>query len=169
MAAVFPSVMAAGAVVSAMGSIQAGKAQKTAALYNAQQDEVNAQLSVDQSRAEAARFHTQASKAEGSMIAGFGASGLSGGTESVLAESVANARLDEELIKYKGRVQSMGFYNSATLNRFSARTATEQAGQKAAADILAGVGHAGSTYAVSDSRLNQQPSGYDDAFTQSLL
>lgn len=158
MAAAIPFVMVAGAAISAMGAIQSGKAESTAALYNARQNEINAGLSEQQANADAARFGVQYRRHEGAMIAGFGASGLSAeGTESVLADSASNARLDEETIKYKGRLRAMGFYNSATLDRFAAKTAVDQSHLKAASALLTGVGHAGATYAASSSRLRQGP------------
>lgn len=169
MAAAIPLVMLAGAAVSAMGATQAAKATETAALYNAKHNEQNATLAEEQARADAARFGIQYRRQEGSMIAQFGASGLTAeGTESVLADSAMNARLDEETIKYKGRVRALGFYNSATLDRFSAKTAIDQGELKSASALLTGVGHAGTTYAASSSRLRQAPAnstfGSDDSY-----
>lgn len=165
MAVAIPFIMLAGAAVSAMGAAQAAKATETASLYNAKQNEQNAKLAEEQSRADAARFGVQYRRQEGSMIAEFGTSGLTAeGTESVLADSAMNARLDEETIKYKGRIRALGFYNSATLDRFAAETAIDQGELKSASAFLTGVGHAGSTWAASSSRLRQAPASYEYDF-----
>lgn len=158
MAALIPAAMLAGSVVSAVGASQAAHATETAALYNANQNTQNAQLAEEQARSDAARFGVQYRRQEGQMVAQFGASGLTAeGTESVLADSARNARLDEETIKYKGRIRALGFYNAATLDRLSAKTAVEQGKYKSASAFLTGVGHAGSTYSTSASRLRQAP------------
>jgi multidrug efflux pump subunit AcrA (membrane-fusion protein) len=155
MAAAIPFVMIAGAAISAMGSMQAARAQQTAANYNARLEETNAVVALNQSTADAVRFRAQADKLHGELIAGFGASGLGmEGTESVLADSVKNARLDEETIKYKGRLRSMGFYNSATLDRFSGENAVEQGQTMAASQFISGVGPAGATYVAMDARMS---------------
>lgn len=158
MAVAIPLIMVAGAVVQGIGAMQSAKAQSTAAAYNEQQNITNAKLTVQQANQDAARFAIGARRFEGSMVAGFGASGLSAeGTESVLADSASQAKLDEETIKYKGRLRAIGFYNSATLDRFSASQAEDQGELAAASYILSGVGHAGATYAATGSRLRQGP------------
>lgn len=157
MAVAIPFVMMAGAVISAVGAVQAGKAQSAAASYNAQQNESDAKAVLDQSLFDAGRFRVQANKHEGSMIAQLGVTGGAEGTESILADSASNARLDEELIKYEGRVRAIGFYNSATLDRFRAKTAVDQSYLKGAAALLSGAGQAGATSVMSTSRLRMSP------------
>jgi hypothetical protein len=160
MAAAMAGMMVAGAVMQGIGAMQTAKAQSTAASYNANQATQNAQLSVSQANQDAARFAVQYRRHEGSMVAQFGASGLSAeGTESVLADSASQAKLDEETIKYKGQLRAIGFYNTATLDRYSGTQATNQGQLAAASYILSGVGHAGASYAATGSRLKQGANG----------
>lgn len=160
MAAAVAGVMVAGSVMQGIGAMQSAKAQSTAAAYNARQNVQNAQLTVQQANQDASRFALGYKRHEGSMVAGFGASGLSAeGTESVLADSASQAKLDEETIKYKGQLRAIGYYNSATLERFSGEQATNQGELAAAGYLLSGAGHAGATYAATGSRLRQGPGG----------
>lgn len=161
MAMAIPMIMLAGAAISAVGATQSAKAQETAALYNARSDENNALIAADQANADAMRLNRNFLRAKGSMEALRGASGVTeeGSPLSVLADSAANARLDEETILYKGKLRSLGYYNSATLNRMSADTAQEQGAYRSASALLTGVGQAGSTFSLSTGRLRQGPAG----------
>jgi hypothetical protein len=146
MAAAIPAIMIGGSVLSAMGAMQSAKAQQTADLYNAQQNESQAIAAGQQASQEAIRVRDMGRRTLGAELAGFGASGA-GDSESVLADSATNARLDEETVKYRGRLREVGFYNSATLNRMGADTAKDQGGYQAASALLTGAGNAYATKA----------------------
>lgn len=147
--------MLAGAAVSAYGAVQQANAQKTAAQFNASLNERNAVVATQQADAEAARIQRESGRVQGRMAAGFGASGLTleGSALDALGDSAAMAQLDIETVKYRGRLQAMGYHDSATLDRISGKTAEEQGYLRAASEVLTGVGRAGATYAAGARRL----------------
>jgi FtsP/CotA-like multicopper oxidase with cupredoxin domain len=148
MAAAIPIMMVAGAVISAVGAMSAAKAQSQAATYNATIADQNAQVSLSQATADAVTQQKQARQVEGSLIAGYGASGVTieGSPTDVLQMSVTNAALDEANILYNGRLKATGFANEAELNRRAAKTAKEQGYYNAASSLLTGAGHAAYGY-----------------------
>lgn len=158
MAAAIPVVMVAGAVIQGLGAMQQARAAETAARVNAATDARNAVVVQEQAAVEAARYRKAYAYQEGSMIATRGASGVAeeGSPLAVLADSAANARLDSEMIEYKGKLRAMGYYNNATLNRMAAEQAHEQGDYASAAAILQGVGRAGAAY-TAGSRLSAGP------------
>jgi hypothetical protein len=150
MAAAIPALMISGALISAVGAMSAAKAQSQAASYNASISEQNATVAMDQAAANVAIQQKQAKQAEGSLIAQTGASGVTmeGSPTDVLAMSVTNAALDEETIKYSGRLKALGFENQAVLDRVAAKTATQQGYLTAASSLLTGAGNAGHSYVL---------------------
>lgn len=160
MAALVTPLMLAGTVMSAVGAVQAGTAQKNAALYNARLDEISAGVALDQAGADAARFHRQNVKTMGSIVAGLGASGGSGDDAlSVLGDTAAQMNLDENTIKYQGKLRAFGNEQSAALNRQQAETADQQGALKGASKFLAGIGSTAVYTTASGSRLNHAPAG----------
>lgn len=153
MAVAIPIMMVAGATISAYGAMQQGKAQAEAATYNARLSDQQAQMSLDQAGAEAATQRRRAEQQQGSLIAAYGAAGVTpeGSPLDVLRMSQENASLDEQNILYHGRVKATGYGNEATLNRRGAKMATEAGYFGAASSLLTGFGRAGSSY-VSASR-----------------
>src|SRR3990172_11254709 len=106
MAAVIPVMMIGGALISAVGAMSAAKAQSQAATYNAAISTQNAEVSLSQATADAVLQQKQARQVEGSLIAGYGAAGVTveGSPTDVLQMSVTNAALDEANILYRGRL-----------------------------------------------------------------
>lgn len=166
MAAAIPMVIMAGAAISAMGAIAQGNAAKSAANYNAQINERDAVVALDQSRQDAYRVRLQGQQAQGSLLAGYGAAGVStdeGSPLDVLRMSAANAKLDEETVRYKGRLKATGYYSEAALNRYSGETAQTQSRYRAASELLTGIGRAGVTYAAGQRGLTRTGSGFGAA------
>lgn len=155
MAVAIPIIMVAGMALSAYGAIQQGNAQKAAAQYNAALNERNATVATQQATAEANRIRVAASRAQGAMMAAFGASGLSidGSAIDALGDSAAQAQLDIETVKYRGKLEAMGYHSSAELDRMQGKTAQEQSQLRAASEILTGIGRAGATYAAGARRI----------------
>lgn len=137
--------MMAGAGVAAAGAMSQGAAQSSAARYNAQLSERNAATVSSQVAGQVARQRQEAELSFGSLLAGYGASGVStdeGSPMDVLRMSIANAKLDEHNIVYRGELQKMGLAESATLDRMRAKTAETQAIYGAASSLLTGAGNA---------------------------
>lgn len=155
MAVAIPFIMIAGAAISAYGAIQQGKAQKAASQYNAALAERNALVSTQQANAEAERIRVAASRVQGAMVARMGASGLTidGSAIDALGDSAAQAQLDIETVKYRGKLEAMGYHSNAELDRMRGKTAQEQSYYRAASEILTGVGQAGATYAAGARRI----------------
>ena len=140
MAAAIPVLMIAGGALSAMGALHQAKAQSEASSYNAALSERNAILVRSQADADAAVFRQQMTQREGSLIAGYGASGVTGEGSplDVLGMSAANAKRDELMIQYKGDLAAMGYRESATLNRMQGTQAIEGGNYVAASSLLTG-------------------------------
>ncbi len=155
MAVAIPFIMLAGAAVSAYGAVQQANAQKQASQFNAALNERNALVATQQANAEAARIGRVSRQVQGSMAAGFGASGLTveGSALDALGSSAAMAQLDIETVKYRGTLQAMGYHSSAELDRMQGDTAQEQGYYRAASEVLTGVGRAGATYASGSRRI----------------
>jgi len=161
-------VMIAGTGVAAAGALAQGEAQASAARYNAtlldrQTIATNAQVAN-----QVARQKQEAAMVQGSLLAGYGASGVStdeGSPMDVLRMSIANATLDEHLIRYRGELQAMGYGESATLDRQRAKTAESQAGFSAASSLSVGAGSSNKNRTISKSKGDdlKPSSAYQDA------
>lgn len=148
-------IMLAGAAISAYGAMSQANAQKTASTFNSALNERNALVATQQADAEAARIGRVSRQVQGSMAAGFGASGLTmeGSALDALGNSAAQAQLDIENVKYRGTLQAMGYHSSAELDTMQGKTAQEQGYYRAASEVLTGVGRAGATYAAGSRRI----------------
>lgn len=154
MAVAIPLIMVAGAALSAYGAIQQAQAQKAAANYNAELNERNATVALQQAEFEADRVRRASTKMQGAITAGYGAAGVFGGSAlDVLADSAAQAQLDIETVKYKGHLQALGYRSSAELDRFSGEVAEQQGQMRAASEFITGIGKAGATYSAGARRI----------------
>lgn len=146
-------VMIAGAAISAAGAYSQGQAGKSAADYNTRLRERDATVALNQSSQDAIQFQARAAQAHGTLLAGYGGSGVAsdeGSPMDALRMSVANAKLDEGTILYKGRLKATGYYDDAALNRIAGETAEEQGYLNSASSLLTGVGRAMSLQARAD-------------------
>lgn len=138
-------VMIAGAGVAAAGAMSQGEAQASAARYNANLNDRNAITVNAQVANQVARQRQEAEMAHGSLLAGYGASGVStdeGSPMDVLRMSIANAKLDEHNLYYAADLKKLGLADSARLDRMHAETAESQAGYNTASSLLTGAGNA---------------------------
>ena len=138
------ALMVAGAVMSAVSSIQQGQAAKAAAQHNADMMRMRAQASRQQAQFNAEQQQRQAHKQIGAMAAGYGASGitLEGSPLDVLEESASAAERDKQAILYRGELAAWGYGNEATLDEFSGANAQRAGYFGAASSILGGAGKA---------------------------
>jgi hypothetical protein len=155
MAEAIPVMMLAGTAISAMGAMSQANAQVASSNFNAQINQRNATLATQQATVEAERVARQGELAQGRMRAALGASGLTvdGSALDALADSAAQAQLDVETVKYRGRLAAMGYHDNVALDRLAGRTAREQGTLRTASEVLTGVGRAGATYAAGARRI----------------
>lgn len=147
MAGPIAAVQMAGSSIQALGAISQANAAKSAHYYNAQILERDAEVALQQASVDAWRTRQQGQFAQGDLIAGVGASGGSTDeTMDVFRMSIANAKLDEETVLYKGKLKAVGYYNDAALERQSGIVAQRQGYMNAASSLLTGAGQAGATY-----------------------
>lgn len=149
--AMIPAVMMAGAGISALGAISQANAAQAASSYNAQLRESDAAVALDQAGRDVVQVRRAGMRAQGSVLASYGASGVAtdeGSPLDVLAMSASEAKLDEETVLYKGRLKASGYEGAARLERFSGKTAQQQGYLSAASYLIGGAGQAGSTYAM---------------------
>jgi hypothetical protein len=164
--AALPAIMLMGSAISAMGAIGQANAQQAAHEYNATLRERDAVVSTNQANVEAERVRRASLQAEGSLLAGAGASGvtLEGSPLDVLAMSASNAKLDEETVLYNGRLKAMGYTSDATLERQAGKVAKQQGYINAASYLVGGAGQA----AYSAARINTGSGGSATALQDSI-
>lgn len=136
------AAMLAGSVISAIGATQQASATATADLYNANLNQANATVAMDQANQEAARFERSANKQLGTQRANFGATGDVTDALSVLADSESQIQLDSATIKYNGEMKRLGYQMQAGLDRMGAKTAETQGIYNTASQFLTGAGGA---------------------------
>lgn len=154
-AAVIPYIVAASAVVSAVSSIQQGKAAKAASDYNATISMQNAEISRSNARAEAGQISRENYLRLGAIRAAAGRNGGVSGEGSVLdvlGDVAAQGELEKQQALYQGDLAARGYTNTATLDRFSGKNAQRAGYMKAGTDLLGG---AANTY-TSYNRLNRK-------------
>lgn len=159
-------VMVGGAAISAAGAYSQGQAGKAAAGYNTRLRERDAITALSQANQDAIQFSQRAQQAHGTLLAGYGASGVStneGSPMDALRMSAANAKYDEGAILYKGRLKATGYYDDAQLNRMAGRTAEEQGYMNSASSLLVGAGRSMSTRASMDAGRPSSSKAYDEA------
>jgi hypothetical protein len=122
------------------GTLMSSKAEENAAKYNARLSEQNAVIAEQQAAAEVARYKRETYRRVGDIRAGYAASGVTmeGSPLDVLADSYAMATLDEENIKYQGRLEAMNYRNQASLDRAKAKNAKKAGYLSAAGQLLEG-------------------------------
>lgn len=138
-----PILFTAGAAMSAMGAIASADAAKKSANYNAQMRTNEAKAALDQAQQDAHRSRINSQHALGGITAGYGASGVAtdeGSPLDVLSMSAANAKWDEQTILYRANVRATGYYNAATLDRYTGDVAEQQGYMNAASSVLTGAG-----------------------------
>lgn len=133
-------VLAAAAVVSAVGAISDSQHQASADKYNARVAEQNSGAALSQASAAAQLQQEQAQREIGATTAAYGASGITmdGTAIDVLRNSASMAERDKQNILYKGQLQAAGYQDEAQLDRMSASAALTGGYYKAAGAVLKG-------------------------------
>lgn len=142
---------AAGTAAQVQGAEQAGAAQQQAANYNAGIAQQNVSIINSQTAQQVEQTHRAAVLKIGAMRALYGASGVdvsSGSPLDVLASSTAQAKLDEQTVRYNGEVKALNYKNQAQLDIMGGQQAAAAASSKAASSLLTGTASTLST--VSD-------------------
>ena len=135
--------MAVGAVISMVGAKQKANADAAAADYNAQIADQNAGIAEQQGEAAAQAQDRDARMKMGSMVAGYGASGVDGGSGSpmdVLAQSARMATLDNLTTKYNYHLKALGYSNQAGLDSSNAKNSTTAGNMNALSAGVRGLG-----------------------------
>lgn len=129
---------AVGGAVKVAGALKAGSTAKQAAEFNARASEESARTATAAAALEVVRNRRLASKAQGSIRAAAGGSGIavSGSVMDVLEESAALAEEDALLIKNSGDRAAINFRNNATLDRFTGKQAKSASRISAASSLL---------------------------------
>lgn len=133
-------VAIAGLALGVYGTIQQSQAIASSNYANAQIAEQNATLARDAAAAEARRHKLQTQGMLAHIRGQYAAGGVSleGSPMDVLANSAANAELDNMLITYGGELKGRGLQDTASMDRSSARNATSAGYYNAAANALLG-------------------------------
>ena len=131
----------AGDAISAIGSINQGKADSMAGEYNAQSAEQNAAYSIQQARENERRQRIVSKKFLGDIRASYGASGITADASAldILEESAANAELDALTIRHEGEAKATGYRNEARYARVAGENAKTASYLKAAGYVASGV------------------------------
>ena len=141
MAAAIPYIMAASAVVSAVGAIRQGQAAKKAADFNAIINTQNAQIARSNAAAQAQQADREKYLRLGSIAAAQGKSGGEAGEGSVLdvlGDVAAQSEWEKQDILYQGEQRARGFTNTAALDTFSGKQARTAGYLKAGSELLSG-------------------------------
>lgn len=154
MVAALPYIMAAGSVMSAIGSLQQGQAAKAAADYNAAISTQNAAIARQSAADKARQADRETYLRLGSIRANQGASGGAAGEGSVLdvlGDVAAQSELERQHIIYSGELQARGFTNDATLETFSGEAKQSSSYWKAGSELLSGAAN----YITADAKLKR--------------
>jgi hypothetical protein len=154
MAAALPYLMAASAVISAVGAMQQGQAAKSAADYNATINAQNADVARQNASDQAHQQERDTFLRLGAIRAAQGHSGGDSGQGSVLdvlGDVAAQSELDKQYTLYQGEQQARGYTNTAQLDTFSGQNAETTGYLKAGSELLG----SSSKYAYADSLLKR--------------
>lgn len=126
--------------VTAIGQIQQGNAQKSAANYNAAVARNNAILARQNAAAQAKRQERESRIRAGANRAAVGASGidLMGSALDIMEDNAMEEELDRLTILHQGEVKALGLESGATLEQFEGRQAARAGKMGAAGTLLKG-------------------------------
>ena len=144
--AFLPMVLAAGgAGLSAIGQMNAGKAEEAAGKYNAKVSEINAAAERDKAEADSQDYRLANSRKLAASIAARGASGVaigSGTPLQVTEDVVRQIELGASRIGHEGGVKANAYQNQAKLDRAGAKNARSAGRIMAGATLLSGASSA---------------------------
>lgn len=137
-----------GGLVQAQGAKQAGRDAEKAFNVNAQIARENADLAREAADDDILSLKRLAYRTEGGIRAGYGASGVastSGSAMDVLADSMAQAALDQNRRRYQGDLEARDFMNQARTGQAAGNAARTAGNYGAAGQVLSSVGQAASS------------------------
>jgi len=149
MAVAIPFIMAASAVVGAIGAIQQGNAAKAAADYNSTINAQNADIARRDAAAQAGQIDRENFLRLGSIRAAQGKAGGAAGSGSVLdvlGDVAAQGELEKQNAIYQGEQRARGYANTAQLDTFGGRNAQTSGYLKAGTELLSGGAKAYTSY-----------------------
>lgn len=148
MAMAIPIIMAVMAVVGAVSAIRQGQAAKAAANFNAQISEQNAQISRQDAKDQEIQQQRETYLRLGRIRAAQGASGgeQAGSVLDVLGDVGAQSELERQHIIYQGELRARGYTNTANLDRFQGKTASDASYMKAGSELIGGAASAYGSY-----------------------
>lgn len=132
-----------GTVLGAFSQIQAGQQQNELAQYNAQIARNNAAAAELSGQQEAGRLYDVNRRRMATARATQGASGADvnlGSPVDVMVDLAGQAALDEEIARWRGRVQGQSYRNEATSQLYQGQMAENAAWGKAGTMLLTGFG-----------------------------
>lgn len=140
LAAIGPALSLVSGAVGAIGAIQAGNAQAAAANYNAQVQEQQARVAMDQASAQAAIEARKGRQIAAAAEAGAMESGLTltGTTNAVINQARDEANMNVLLAMYDGSLKATGYRNNAALDRANAKSSRVAGYFGAATSMLGG-------------------------------
>lgn len=121
------TVQGIGTVVQVLGILNKSSSESEAARFNAAVADQNAGLALAQGEADVVQQRRLGELRMGRIRSGYGASGIrsdSGSALDVLEDSAAQAKLDEQNIRYGAMLRARGFNISADLDRRRASSAS---------------------------------------------
>lgn len=156
------------AVIGAVSAVSQARQQQAASKYNEKVANQQATVANQVAESNAERQKRSAAKKIGSMEAAYAASGVSqeGSVIDVLEESSRNAELDRLNILHGGKLQALGYQNTAALNKAQGKNAMSAGYMSAAGTLIGGSGAMFSGSAMSETQatnyMQEQPSRYTD-------
>lgn len=133
----------AGTAVSALGAVQAGKAQNEVAQYNAKVADNNATAERERAAYDAGLIKDERRRVIGSQRAAMAANGLeisSGSPVAVLGDTTGQAEMDVLARLYGGESAAAAYKNDATRMRIEGKAAKQAGKIGAGTTLLTGVG-----------------------------
>lgn len=140
----------AGTTMSAVGQIQAGRAQKAGYDYNAKVNEADAIAARQKAGREEEIHREKLSRLMGTQRAIFGAAGVDigeGTPLSIAVDTMFQGEREAGFIKYGGEVEATKSLNEARINRYYGGVAKRSSIIGAGSTFLTGLGQAGMSYA----------------------
>lgn len=122
-ATILSGVSAASGVMGTIGAVNTGNAKSSADTFNANIAGQNIDLTNQQTNLSLQQQQRDAYQKLGAIKAGFGASGVtsdSGSVLDVLADSSTQAQLDADTIVNNGKIKAAGYQNTENLDRAAA-------------------------------------------------
>ena len=136
-------IMAIGTGMQAYGQRQEGQAADTAAEYNQQVLEREAQAKEQKSLIESRRQAGEASRKMSSLRAGLGASGVATGVGApleILSAQAQESELENLMIGYEGQTEAAGLREQGKMARWEGKQAKKAGAIGAGATLLSGFG-----------------------------